>query len=161
MKPSSTYATGITKSRLSKRSRMPPCPGMSVRAVFHAGLALEQRFGEIADLRRDADDRAEQRARPPDCSESRGARRDAADNCVYTHATSMLASKPPIAPSTVFPGLTDGMSLCLPIARPTAYAPMSDAQVTSTGNNSSRPPDGMVEASAEPSGTAASANAYS
>ena len=57
----------------------------------------------------------------------------------------MLASSPPIAPSTVFPGLTDGMSLCRPIARPTANAPMSDAHVTNTGSSSSSPPDGTRE----------------
>ena len=32
--PSSTYATGITKNRLSKRSRIPPCPGMMCELSF-------------------------------------------------------------------------------------------------------------------------------
>ena len=34
MKPSSTNDTGITKNRLSKRSRIPPCPGMMCELSF-------------------------------------------------------------------------------------------------------------------------------
>ena len=66
--PKQTYETGSTKSRLSKRSRMPPWPGNDVRAVLHARLALEQRLGEIADLRRDADQMRRRRARRPAAS---------------------------------------------------------------------------------------------
>ena len=47
-------------------------------------------------------------------------------------ASQLYADTPPMAPSTVFPGLTAAMSLRRPTARPTKYAPMSSAAVINT-----------------------------
>src|SRR4051812_49300596 len=73
-------------------------------------------------------------------------------------ATKMPVASPPSAPSTVFPGLTDGMSFLRPINRPTAYAPLSDAHVVSRGSITSSAPDGTRKPPAHVSW--ASANAY-
>lgn len=48
--------------------------------------------------------------------------------------TRRLPSRPATAPSTVFPGLTEGMSLCLPMELPTKYAALSPTQVAAIGN---------------------------
>ena len=156
--PSSTYATGSTKSRLSKRSRTPPWPGMSVELSFTPASRLSSDSARsptcAATLTSDAErEHADRRAAKIEVR-----RRAQARTARRAHATSMLASSPPTAPSTVFPGLTDGMSLCRPIVRPTAYAPMSDAQVSRSGSSSSSPPDGTANVRA-PSVSAAGANA--
>jgi hypothetical protein len=51
----------------------------------------------------------------------------------------MLGHESADRPGTVFPGLTDG-SACAADGRPTKYAPMSDAQVSTSGKISSTPP---------------------
>ena len=62
--PSSRYATGITKNRLSKRSRMPPCPGMIRELSFTPASRLSSDSKRSPVCAADADERPEQQRAP-------------------------------------------------------------------------------------------------
>ena len=114
------YATGSANSMPSMRSSTPPCPGMRCELSFTSAFALEQRLHEIADLHRRADHGAEHE-RGAACADPRLAT-GTSTQCTYAQLASMQNASAPIAPSRVFPGLTDGISFGAPNARPTKYA---------------------------------------
>ena len=52
----------------------------------------------------------------------------------------MASPRPPTAPSTVFPGLIEGISFFFPNSRPNAYAPTSVDHVSRMGRKTSEVP---------------------
>ena len=119
------------RSRASRsRSSTPPWPGIRWLESFTPGLALEQRFGKVADLPHDrqhaGDDQqpatAGSRVRP---RETRGA-----EERRHERARRPRRRR---APERVFPGLIAGASLGPPRARPPNMAAVSQTQVTTSG----------------------------
>src|SRR5262249_53508678 len=107
--PKQTYEIGNTKRRLSTRSSTPPCPGMSVE------LSLTQAARLSSDSAMSPTGAAALTRVPNRMTPSRRPRKSRwapglSTPLVRAHTTSTLAAKPPTVPSTVLPGLTDGIS---------------------------------------------------
>src|SRR5579863_27074 len=135
--PNMMYATGSTNNKLSTRSSTPPCPGNSRELFFTPASRLS------SDSARSPICAATLTATPkitmPDRLKPRSAD-GTRTRPTYSQHAATVTTTPPMAPATVLPGLIAGISLRRPSARPTAYAPMSLAHVSSSGSSRSAMP---------------------
>ena len=98
--------TGVANRRASILSKIPPWPGRMVPESL------------TPDIRFSADSKRSPTcpAAPIKMKKKKQIPQDKYGNkkSLNTEPTKILARKPPIDPSIVFPGLTDGLSLCRP-----------------------------------------------
>src|SRR5581483_2457671 len=80
--------------------------------------------------------------------------------CATINHPAMTASKAPMAPSQVLPGLILGASLCRPKARPKKYAAVSATQITPSAS-SKRPGSSCSQAAACQNGNNTTAPTHS
>src|SRR5699024_7521103 len=133
--------TGAEKLNESSRSMMPPCPAMV------APKSLTPRSRLIDDITRPPKKpiRHETKASSAACHQTNG---------VIHHSPAPMAvavSTPPISPSHVLFGDTDGATGCLPRVLPHTYWKTSDSCTTTTRNNMSSAPSAPPPPRADPS----------
>lgn len=108
---------------------------LAVKTIQHASVSRQQPT-KIFDPSGSFDQR---HCQIPDLPDHRGKKYIAGKNTIANRGVGLMAEydshrqyykigdggTPPTNPSTVFPGLTFGLNLCLPMARPTKYAATS------------------------------------